>query len=118
MLIWAQENRLDPDSHEAVQSTAEAVFVSAATIWEIEIKRAQGRLEVPGDMAEVVRQAEMQALPISFEHARDAGRLPPLHADPFDRMLIAQARGEGLTLATADRRIMRYDVPVLPVSHR
>jgi PIN domain nuclease of toxin-antitoxin system len=91
--------------------------VSAATIWEIEIKRARGRLRVPDDVVQSVDERGFERLAITFEHAREAGRLPPLHADPFDRMLIAQARLEGMTLATGDEAIWRYDVPVLKVTH-
>lgn len=92
------------------------MFVSAATIWEIEIKRALDRLRAPEDTARLVDESGFERLAISFEHAREAGRLPLLHGDPFDRMLVAQARLEGMTLATADETIQRYDVPVLNVA--
>jgi PIN domain nuclease of toxin-antitoxin system len=92
------------------------VFVSAATIWEIEIKRALARLRAPEDVAELVEESGFEPLAITFEHAREAGRLPLLHGDPFDRMLIAQARVEGLTLASADQGIGRYEVSVLDVA--
>jgi PIN domain nuclease of toxin-antitoxin system len=94
------------------------VFVSAASIWEIEIKRALNKLEAPDGVETLVDESAFEHLDISFAHARDAGRLPLLHGDPFDRMLIAQARLEGLTLATADERIGRYDVAVLFVTAR
>lgn len=99
-----------------IEEQAEAVFVSAATVWEIEIKRALDRLRAPQDLAGLVEESGFERLAISFEHAREAGRLPLLHGDPFDRMLIAQARQEGMTLATADARIRRYEVPVLAVA--
>lgn len=92
------------------------MFVSAATIWEIEIKRALGRLTAPGDAVERVGSSGYDALPISLEHAREAGRLPLHHGDPFDRILIAQARTEGLTLASADEAMTRYGVAVLRVA--
>jgi PIN domain nuclease of toxin-antitoxin system len=110
------EDRLDPRSRDIIANTAEAVFVSAATIWEIEIKRALGRLRTPGDLVQRVDEAGYERLAITFEHAREAGRLPPLHKDPFDRVLVAQARLEGLTLASGDESIRRYDVSVLEVS--
>lgn len=66
-------------------------------------------------MAELVDESGFKRLAIGFEHAREAGRLPLHHGDPFDRMLVAQARLEGLTLATGDERIRRYGVPVLDV---
>jgi PIN domain nuclease of toxin-antitoxin system len=99
-----------------IEHRADAVFVSAATIWEIEIKRALARLRAPQDVAGLVEDSGFERLAISFEHAREAGRLPPLHGDPFDRMLVAQARLEGMTLATADARIRSYDVAVLDVA--
>jgi PIN domain nuclease of toxin-antitoxin system len=115
-LLWAAKEDLRDDAHKAIEETADAVFVSAATIWEIEIKRVLGRLQAPGDMLERVEESGYQRLPITFEHAREAGRLPLLHGDPFDRMLVAQARVEGLTLASADAAIGRYDVPVFAVA--
>lgn len=98
-----------------IGEVADAVAISAVTIWEIEIKRALGKLRVPDDVAGLVDEAGFERLPITFEHASEAGRLPLLHADPFDRMLVAQARLEGMTLASGDPLIRRYDVPVLKV---
>jgi PIN domain nuclease of toxin-antitoxin system len=116
-LIWAADDRLDPDVR-AVIIASEGVYVSAVTIWEIEIKRAVGKLRAPEDVSALVDESGFERLAITFEHALAAGRLPSLHADPFDRMLIAQARIEGLTLATGDAAIRRYDVPVLEVTSR
>ncbi len=90
--------------------------MSAATVWEIEIKRATGRLDAPGNLIEAVDASGFDHLPITLEHAVAAGRLPLHHRDPFDRMLVAQARVEGLTLATADPEITRYDVPTVLVA--
>ncbi len=114
-LIWAAKEELRDDAHKMIEEVADSVFVSAATIWEIEIKQALGRLQAPGDIIERVDKSGYERLPITFEHAREAGRLPLLHGDPFDRILVAQARVEGLTLASADTEIRRYDVPVLNV---
>ncbi len=90
--------------------------MSAATIWEIEIKRALGKMQAPERLAELADESGFERIAIDFDHAREAGRLPPLHGDPFDRMLVAQARVEGLTLASADADIRRYEVPVLAVT--
>jgi PIN domain nuclease of toxin-antitoxin system len=87
--------------------------VSAATAWEIEIKRALGKLDAPDDLADALAAGGYRPLPVSILHATIAGRLPPHHRDPFDRMLVAQAKLEGLTIVTGDRRIAGYDVPVL-----
>jgi PIN domain nuclease of toxin-antitoxin system len=73
-------------------------------------------LKAPEDTAGLVDDSGFERLAISFEHACEAGRLPLLHGDPFDRMLVAQARMEGMTLATADEKIQRYNVPVLNVT--
>jgi PIN domain nuclease of toxin-antitoxin system len=117
-LIWAAREELRDDAHKAIEEVADSVFVSAATIWEIEIKRALGRLQAPGDMIERVEESGYERLPITFEHAREAGRLPLLHGDPFDRILVAQARTEGMTLASADAALQRYDVAVFEVERR
>ena len=84
-----------------------------ATVWEIEIKRTLGRLVVPGDLPEALAADRHRPLPISLDHAVAAGRLPLLHRDPFDRMLVAQAMVDGLTIVTGDPFIRRYGVPVL-----
>lgn len=86
------------------------------TVWEIEIKRSLGRLDAPGDVGGLVDDSGFERLSVRFEHALEAGRLPPIHSDPFDRMLVAQARYENLTLTTADETIPRYEVPLLPVT--
>jgi len=116
VLIWVAKELLDPEAHKTIEESADGVLVSAATIWEIEIKRALHKLEAPDDLTGLVDESGFERLDINFAHAREAGRLPLLHGDPFDRMLVAQARLEGLTLATADANIRRYDVPVLDVA--
>jgi len=90
-----------------------AVYLSPATVWEITIKQSIGKLTGPDNLPEIVVDAGFRSLPITAEHAVIAGRLPLLHRDPFDRMLIAQARCEGLFLVTRDPQIHRYDVALL-----
>ncbi len=89
-------------------------FLSAASVWEIAIKTEAGRLRFPMDRLEAA-QAALQtiALPIRHAHAIAAGRLPRHHADPFDRMLVAQAHIESLILVSMDAALARYDVPQL-----
>jgi PIN domain nuclease of toxin-antitoxin system len=87
--------------------------VSAASIWEAEIKVQLGKLELEVDLAAGSLAHGFEALPITFDHARAAGRLPPHHGDPFDRMLVAQAQLEGLTIVTRDPVFDRYPVAVL-----
>lgn len=92
---------------------AAVVFVSAASAWEAAIKAALGRLAYPETIEAGVEASGFDKLAISFAHAEHAARLPAHHHDPFDRMLVAQAKVEGLTFVTNDRRIARYDVPLL-----
>jgi PIN domain nuclease of toxin-antitoxin system len=90
------------------------VFVSAATLWEVSIKTSLGKLG-PVDLPERILASGLRELPITAMHAIAAGRLPGIHRDPFDRMLIAQAKMEGLTLLTRDEQIAKYDVSLLLV---
>ncbi|HEX8343403.1 MAG TPA: type II toxin-antitoxin system VapC family toxin [Actinoplanes sp.] len=89
------------------------VYVSAATIWEVTIKHSIGKLPKPDDLPERVRDSGFRHLFITVEHAIAAGRLPLIHRDPFDRMLIAQAKAEKLTLVTRDAEIAKYDLDIL-----
>lgn len=91
------------------------IFLSPVTLWEITIKQSTGKLAGPPDLAEQVRDMGFRALPVTYAHAIAAGRLPPHHRDPFDRMLVAQATIESMTLATRDGSIALYDVDVLKV---
>jgi PIN domain nuclease of toxin-antitoxin system len=90
------------------------IYVSSATVWEVTIKQAIGKLKEPADLPERIRNSGFRDLPVGSEHAIAAGRLPMIHRDPFDRMLIAQARCEDLTLVTRDSRCQQYEVAVLP----
>ena len=94
-----------------VRRSATTFFVSAASVWEIAIKRALGRIVFPlEDLDTILTRAGFEELPIASAHAIAAGGLPRHHADPFDRMLIAQARVEDLTLASEDSAFGAYDV--------
>ncbi len=89
------------------------IFLSPVSLWEITIKQATGKLAGPADLAERVRDMGFRELPVTYAHAIAAGRLPAHHRDPFDRMLVAQAAVEGLTLVSRDESIARYDVDIL-----
>ncbi len=89
------------------------MIFSAASIWEIAIKRAQGKLDAPANLLDTMEQRGFVELPVLSRHALLAGALPPHHGDPFDRMIVAQAQSEGLTVVTRDERIAAYGVPVL-----
>lgn len=115
VFIWWLDGdaRLGSALRKAILDPVSLVHVSAASIWELEIKAALGRLEVKFDLLEDVSANGFVPLPISAEHAVTAARLPRHHGDPFDRMLIGQSQVEGLVLATDDSMIVLYDVPIL-----
>lgn len=113
VLWWLTD---DPTLSEDIKARLDhepEVYVSSATVWEVAIKQSIGKFSAPADLPERIRDSGFLPLPISFEHAIAAGRLPPIHRDPFDRMLVAQARYEDLTLVTRDLECQKYDVTVL-----
>ena len=118
-LLWwlADSDRLAQAAREVLSSPDNVVYVSAVTAWEIAIKVAIGRLPVPPNVASwLPRQMEINRLaplPITIGHAALVETLPPHHRDPFDRLLIAQARAGGLTLMSGDSVFSRYDVDLI-----
>ncbi|MGH9188564.1 MAG: type II toxin-antitoxin system VapC family toxin [Acidimicrobiales bacterium] len=115
-LLWwleSEDPRLPSSARDAVAAQGNSVTVSAASVWELCVKQGAGRLEIGGNLLAEIAANGFQPLPISLEHGSAAGRLPLHHRDPFDRMLVAQAQIEGLTIVTHDRKIGLYDVPVL-----
>jgi PIN domain nuclease of toxin-antitoxin system len=109
-LWWlADDARLDGSAVEAI-AEAEFVGVSAASAWEISIKQAIGTVSGPEDLAAELATNGFTELPVTVAHALTAGALPPHHSDPFDRMLVAQSRLEGLTLVTRDDRLVDYGI--------
>jgi len=115
VFLWwlAESPRLGVAARGLVEDGANDVFVSAATGWEIAIKRALGKLEAPESLGEAIGAEGFEHLPISFAHGERAGALPPYHRDPFDRLLIAQAQSESLEIVTANQHIPRYAVTCL-----
>ncbi len=113
-LWWLQNDlRLVPSVLDLIKDPANQIWVSAASIWEIGIKQANGKLRVPEGLSEQISLEGFKPLNISVEHAQLAARLPKHHSDPFDRMLVAQAMLERLKLVTADRHLKSYDVPLI-----
>jgi PIN domain nuclease of toxin-antitoxin system len=113
ILIWAvtRPDRLQPRLRDAILAPRNTVLVSAATAWEIAIKRALGRLTFPLERFDaVLEEAGFTHLPITAVQAIEAGGLPRHHADPFDRMLVAQARVDDLVLASDDPLLAAYEV--------
>ncbi|HST56369.1 MAG TPA: type II toxin-antitoxin system VapC family toxin [Solirubrobacteraceae bacterium] len=114
-LLWwrADDGRLGVGARAAMEDPDIPLFFSAASIWEIAIKRAQGKLEVPDNLLDTMSEHGFVELPVLSVHGIRAGALPPHHQDPFDRMIVAQAQNEGLTVVTRDKQIALYDVLVL-----
>jgi PIN domain nuclease of toxin-antitoxin system len=112
--IWwlAGDTRLSGAARAAIADAGAEAGVSVASVWEASIKRAAGRLKGP-DLAAALSTAGLPFLRIDERHAKVAGELPLMHRDPFDRMLVAQASVERLSIVTADEQIPRYDVPVI-----
>lgn len=113
-LWWnADDPTLGPAARAAIADGDNLVFVSAATAWEIAVKRASGKLEAPGNVTDWVREGGFIPLPIEIEHAVLSAELPDHHRDPFDRLLVAQAAIEELTLVTSDPEIPKYEIATL-----
>ena len=110
MFLWwrADAPELPDGMRAAVIDAANDVYVSGAVGWEITIKRSLGKLDFEGRVADAVLEEGFIPLPIQLAHTDEVGRLPDIHRDPFDRLLIAQARIESLTLVTADPQIRKY----------
>jgi PIN domain nuclease of toxin-antitoxin system len=115
VVLWwlAEDDRLTPTMREAIADPARPVVVSAASAWEMAIKAGLGKLTIPGDLAGELGRQGFGELPVTVEDGVAAGALPRHHADPFDRMLIAQAARRRFVLVTADRRFADYDVLTL-----
>lgn len=111
-LIWVFDSNptLSEEARAAIANGKNEVFVSAVTAWEIAIKRSIGKLELQGNYQDGLKRYRFTPLSISTDHALAVEMLPQHHADPFDRLLIAQAQLENLTLVTRDGRFAPYDV--------
>jgi PIN domain nuclease of toxin-antitoxin system len=114
-LLWwlGDDKQLGTQARAAIGDERNLVCVSAATGWEIAVKRALGKLDAPNNLDALVEEEGFVHLPITFFHGEQAGALPRHHADPFDRMLVAQAQAEGLVIVTSDENIPKYGVRVM-----
>lgn len=115
VLWWMEDSAELSDEVKTLLDTEPSVHVSAVTPWEIAIKQSLGRLDGPDDLAERVRDSQFVPLAITAGHGVRAGRLPVHHRDPFDRLLVAQAQIEDMTLVTRDTWIPQYDVRTMAV---
>jgi len=115
VLLWWLDDHptLSRKAKAAIADGKNLVFVSAVIIWEIRIKQALGKLEIPRNFRRVLDDQPFEILDITVEHAHAVEDLPAHHRDPFDRMLVAQAKVEGLTLVTRDIRLKKYKIPLI-----
>ncbi len=114
-ILWwrADDERLGERARQAIEDPDALPYFSSASIWELAIKQAKGKLKIPADLPEALLEEGFIEITMNSRHALDAAALPPHHDDPFDRMLVAQAFTERLTVVTRDARIAAYGVPVL-----
>ena len=117
VLLWWLDDSLELSEagRNALSDPDNLIVLSAVVVWEIRIKQALGKLEIPPSFYRVVQEQGFELLSITADHAYAVGDLPMHHRDPFDRMIIAQAKVEGLTVATRDTVFKKYDIPVLRV---
>jgi PIN domain nuclease of toxin-antitoxin system len=115
VLLWWLNDQpiLSKKSRAAIAEGKNLVFVSSVVVWEIRIKEALGKLEIPRNFKSVLERQPFEMLHITVEHAHAVKDLPPHHRDPFGRMLVAQAKVEGFTLLTHDARLKKYKVSLM-----
>ncbi|MCC6619369.1 MAG: type II toxin-antitoxin system VapC family toxin [Chloroflexi bacterium] len=114
-LLWwlADDPTLDAAASRSIADPANAVLVSAATVWEIEVKRVAGRLHAPAGLLDAIGESGIDTLPVTAADAVNAAGLPMHHADPFDRMLVAQAQRLDAIIVSRDRALAAYQVEFL-----
>lgn len=116
IVVWLDQKsqRLTAATVMRIES-APQVFLSAVTAWELSIKQSLGSLTLARPVSELIQTHAMRELPVTIRHGEAVGNLPLHHRDPFDRLLVAQAMVEGLTLITGDRFLTKYGIPILLV---
>jgi PIN domain nuclease of toxin-antitoxin system len=116
IVLWwlSDDSRLPTDLAERLDHDPD-IYLSPVTVWEVAVKHSIGKLAGPDNLPELVRDSGFIEVPLNHRHAIEAARLPLLHRDPFDRMLVAQARCESFTLVTADPWCQKYEVALYPV---
>ena len=114
LLWWLDDNPLlSEQAKKLIADVDNIIFVSAVVIWEIRVKEALGKLEIAPGFFNIVKQQGFEILSITAQHANKVGDIPMHHRDPFDRMLIAQAIEESLTIVTHDRAFKAYEIPII-----
>ncbi len=108
-LWWLSDpEKISDKAHKVIENTSNTIFISAAVAWEIAIKRSIGKLKVPANIMEYVEEERFVELPISFAHTAKLASLEDIHRDPFDRILLAQAKANKLVFVTRDQINMSY----------
>ncbi|MBC2717495.1 MAG: type II toxin-antitoxin system VapC family toxin [Desulfobacteraceae bacterium] len=117
ILLWWLDNspKLSQAGLSAIADPDNLIILSAVVIWEMRIKQALGKLKIPSNFFHVIKDQGFEFLSITADHAYAVGELPMHHRDPFDRMIIAQAKLENLHVVTHDIMFQKYDIPVLEV---
>ncbi len=113
LALLSSDYPLSPPAREALERPDAQLVASVVSVWEIAIKRAIGKLTAPNNLLERIEEAGTEVLTITARHAHATGELPLHHGDPFDRLLISQARLEGCAIVTGDRAFAAYGVPVV-----
>lgn len=116
--LWTTllKKRLSTAATDAIEDPENEIFVSVASIWEAEIKRAKGKLPIPDGIGDALFAQQFRSLQVTLDHVLAVESFPQHHRDPFDRILVAQAQLEGMTLVTSDREMRNYPIAVLPAS--
>lgn len=113
-LWWLSEpERLSKEQYNIISSKNSQILLSSASIWEIRIKESLGKLEVPSNILELIKEENIEMLSITAQHADHTRTLPPLHKDPFDRIIIAQAKLEGLVVLSSDNAFNGYEINLI-----
>jgi PIN domain nuclease of toxin-antitoxin system len=115
LLWWLDDTpQLLPDTRTLIADRTNQIFYSAACRWEIGIKQATGKLKVSENLDTILAAEPFHTLAINHRHAQEVSRMPLIHRDPFDRILIAQAIVEGLTVVTSDHVFAEYGIATIP----
>lgn len=115
VLVWwmGQPDKMSRESLQIITDPRNTVYVSAVSVWELGIKAAKGNLTIPKEFVQQLMDDGFATLDVTMRHAQASADLPMIHSDPFDRMIIAQARCDDLVLISSDRHFRRYNVQVI-----
>ena len=118
VLLWSVEGKLEKTAADIIGNDNNVILVSFASLWELYIKASVKKLQLEEDFPEMIESLGFTVLNFKFSHLKELKSLPHIHRDPFDRMIIAQARAENIKLITADPEIMKYDVKWIDAGER